>query len=476
MNALQKVWERLVPEEVQRKGVRGGEDRWRPKLHISPPVGWLNDPNGLCQYRGVYHAFYQFAPFGTDGGLKFWGHATSRDLLHWEYQGAPLAPDQPYDCHGAYSGSALAEEDGLYLFYTGNVKHAGDYDYVCTGRESNTVLAVSRDGMRVDKKELLMTAADYPENMTLHVRDPKVWKQGNIYYMVQGARTKEDRGAALLFSSGDKRHWDLVRCLQTEEAFGYMWECPDLYELDGKVVFSISPQGVEAEGLRYQNIYQSVTCFLEGDFRSARVPDRFRELDGGFDFYAPQTFLSEDQRRIQIGWMGLPDVKDYTNPTTEDGWQHVMTLPRELSVRDGVLCQNPVRELAVWWNHEECFAGAYQRQTDTCYELEVQTGGQGVRITVASGLCLYWKEKQKIFWMEFKDPRLGAGRTRRGREVSEVSRIRVLVDVSCVEVFLNDGQDVFSTRYYPQKDQYVVSVEGRDVRGNYRFRRDGSRT
>ncbi len=472
MNVLHKLWNQLVADEVRRKSRAGKEDPWRPKLHIAPPVGWLNDPNGLCEYQGVYHAFYQFAPFGAEGGLKFWGHAVSRDLLHWEYQGAPLSPDQPFDCHGVYSGSALAEEDGLYLYYTGNVKHAGDYDYVCTGRESNTVLAVSRDGMQAEKKELLMTAADYPEEMTLHVRDPKVWKQDGIYYMIQGARTRKNKGVALLFSSEDRRRFRFVRCLESKEAFGDMWECPDLYELDGKTVFAISPQGVEAKGLRYQNLYQSVTCFLDGDFRSAGTPDNFRELDGGFDFYAPQTFLSGDGRRIQIGWMGLPDVKDYTNPTVDYGWQHVLTLPRELSVKDGVLCQNPVRELAAWWNQEERFTGGFQKQTDSCYELEVENGGRDVRITIASGLLLHWDRQKKIFWMEFQDPKLGAGRTRRGREVPEVSRIRVLADVSCVEVFMNEGQDVFSTRYYPKEDQYRVTVEGEDIKGNYRSHRD----
>ena len=91
-------------------------------------------------------------------------------------------------------------------------------------------------------------------------------------------------------------------------------------------MLSISPQGVEADGLRYNNVYQSVTVFLEEDFRTGKVNGKFRELDAGFDFYAPQSFAAEDGRRIQIGWMGMPDAEEYyTNRTVEDGWQHTLT-------------------------------------------------------------------------------------------------------------------------------------------------------
>lgn len=76
------------------------------------------------------------------------------------------------------------------LFYTGNVKNLGDYNYVTNGRESNTILAVSKDGEKIESKKLLMTNADYPDDMTCHVRDPKVWKEGGRYYMVQGAKNK----------------------------------------------------------------------------------------------------------------------------------------------------------------------------------------------------------------------------------------------------------------------------------------------
>lgn len=470
MNALYRTWGKLISRTLKEE--QDLKQRWRPAFHIAPPVGWLNDPNGLCQYRGIYHAFYQYSPFDEKGGLKFWAHCTSRDLLHWKLEDVPLSPDQPYDCHGVYSGSAVIEEDHMYLYYTGNVKEMGDYDYINQGRQSNTVRVTSRDGFHFEKKELLLTNEDYPMDLTCHVRDPKVWKKNGRWYMVQGARTKEDQGVVLLFTSGDGVKWFCTHRLKSPKPFGFMWECPDLYELDGYTVLSISPQGVEADGLRWNNVYQSVTTFLDGDFRTASVNDTFRELDGGFDFYAPQTFETEDGRRIQIAWMGMADVDDfYTNPTTEDGWQHVLTLPRELSVKDGVLCQNPIRELNSYWTKEEAFQKEFVGSLGQAFEIELPDLDkleENVKITLAKDLWLTYDKKEQIFRMEFQDSRLGSGRTMRGREITKLTDMRVIVDVSCVEVFLNGGKDVFSTRFYPDGEKIEVTVSAPGINGRLR--------
>ena len=354
MNALTRDLVKLVETAEQSQKTREelsvSDRKFREKLHLMPPVGWLNDPNGLCQFQGIYHAFFQYSPFNAEGGVKMWGHYTSKDMIKWEYQGTALYPDQPFDCHGVYSGSAFIEDGKMYLYYTGNVKlEDGEYDYIRTGREGNTVLVITEDGMKLGKIKELMRNSDYPDDLTCHVRDPKVWKENGTYYMVQGARTKEDKGVVLVFSSEDKEHWICIHRLQSEETFGFMWECPDLYELDGYTVLSISPQGLEADGWKYRNQYQPVAGIIHGDFRTDGVPGAFREIDGGFDFYAPQTFVDSTGRRILIGWMGLPDVEgEYTNPTAEkEGWQHCLTVPREIRLHNGRLYQYPVEELKV---------------------------------------------------------------------------------------------------------------------------------
>ena len=176
MTALTKDLIKLTVEAENNTNPGG---RFRQKLHLMPPVGWLNDPNGLCQFKGVYHAFFQYSPLNAEGGVKMWGHYTSRDMIDWEYQGVTLYPDQPFDCSGVYSGCAFIEDGEMYLYYTGNVKleDRDDYDYVNSGREANTVLVTSTDGVNFGRKRLLMKNSDYPADLTLHVRDPKVWKE-----------------------------------------------------------------------------------------------------------------------------------------------------------------------------------------------------------------------------------------------------------------------------------------------------------
>ena len=107
-----------------------------------------------------------------------------------------------------YSGSAFIEDGKMYLYYTGNVKFEdGEFDYIRTGREANTVLVVSEDGEHFGRKRELMRNSDYPQDLTCHVRDPKVWKENGMYYMVQGARTQKDEGKVLIFESEDQLNW-----------------------------------------------------------------------------------------------------------------------------------------------------------------------------------------------------------------------------------------------------------------------------
>ena len=161
MSTLTKVLERNI--KVIEKNADLTEGRFRLGHHLMPPVGWLNDPNGLCWYKGKYHVFFQYAPFDVEGGLKFWGHYTSEDLVDWKYEGTALYPDSPYDCHGVYSGSALAESEKLHLFFTGNVKIDGDYDYINEGRETSTLHVESEDGIHFGDKEEIISFEKYPE-------------------------------------------------------------------------------------------------------------------------------------------------------------------------------------------------------------------------------------------------------------------------------------------------------------------------
>lgn len=226
MNALQRDLKRLVPMVETAGAARAAADPHRQKLHVQPPVGWLNDPNGLCQIGDEYHVFYQYGPFDPTGGVKHWGHVRSRDLFHWERLPVMLYPDEPFDCHGVYSGSALVEDGMLYLYYTGNVKHPGEYDYIKQGRGHNVCLATSRDAIHLDNKRCLMYNQDYPAGLTCHVRDPKVFAYEGRYYMVLGARTVDDRGEVLVLESTDRLHCMTLPRVLTHDGQGHILQNP----------------------------------------------------------------------------------------------------------------------------------------------------------------------------------------------------------------------------------------------------------
>lgn len=291
-NALGRDLAKLVAA-VEAAATECGHGAYGQRFHIMPPAGWLNDPNGLCQADGVFHAYFQYAPFDVEGGVKAWGHATSRDLMTWDYVGAPLLPDEPFDCHGVYSGSALAEDGRIRVLYTGNVKLSdadGTYDYVNTGRRADTIYVESTDGQTFGAKRVVLASEDYPEDLTCHVRDPKVWRDADgRYHMVLGARRRvdgphvesrfcamhgesagRDVGEILVYGSPDMLSWELENRVSTPDRFGFMWECPGYLEIEAvgdapAKYLSFSPQGLEGGRWDRGNVYAAGYMPVAGD-------------------------------------------------------------------------------------------------------------------------------------------------------------------------------------------------------------------
>lgn len=471
MNLVSKIFE----EAIRQKEIGYNKNnKWKLNFHLMPPIGWINDPNGLCYFKGEYHIFFQYSPFEVEGGLKFWGHYITKDLINYKYVGVSIYPDEKYDCHGVYSGSAFIEDDKIYIYYTGNVKLLGEHDYIESGREANTMLTVSDDGINFSEKECLMEMKDYPKGITNHIRDPKVWKADNSYYMVQGARKygddrDNDIGEVLIFSSKDKRNWKHISTVNTKDRFGYMWECPDLFNLDGQNILITCPQGVKQIKSVYENIYLSGYFLINDDYKtkdSITVND-FTVLDKGFDFYAPQTFLDENGNRVIIGWMGVPDTEEtHKNLTVDYGWQHCLTIARELSFKNGKLYQKPHRSLEKLRNsmifENKC---SYSSLSDNLisadsYEVIVDNikDADNFELLISEGVSIKYKESK--FILEFVNDigkQIGGGRGKRSAYLEKLENIRILIDTSTIEIFVNDGEMVFTTRYYPDKYSFRVS-------------------
>lgn len=430
----------------------------RLSFHLMPATGWLNDPNGLYQKDGTYHIFYQYAPQQADGkSLKGWGHYTTKDFIHYTQQKPMLFPDALMDSHGAYSGSAFEDGDTIHFYYTGNGKEEGDYDYINEGRRHWVNHFTTKDGIHFSDKETLLKNADYPSDLSCHVRDPKVIKEGDTYYMVLGARTRDSHGQVNVFASQDLLHWQPVSVIRPTEDFGYMWECPDVFDLDGKRLLITCPQGIDQQGYNYENIYQNGYFFLQPDLSRDQRVSHFQELDHGFDFYAPQTFEDEQGRRILIGWMGIPDA-DYTNPSTDTyGWQHALTLPRVLHVQGDRLYQYPVEEITALrtnQSHLSLTEGKPVSLPTSTFELQLDVENKPFVLRLRKDVRLSWDGK--LFTLDLGNS--GSGRDARHLVIDHMTSLSVFSDTSSLEIFINQGEYAFTTRVYDdQKDLQIVA-------------------
>lgn len=310
---------------------------WRQQFHFMPEVGWMNDPNGMIEYHGKYHFFYQYNPFTPFWDSMYWGHAVSDDMIHWEYLPPALAPSEDYDNHqkgGCFSGSAIEKDGRLFLIYTGTYNNGDGFKQV-------QCVAYSDDGIHFAKYEgnpVLTAPEGYEE---ANFRDPCVWEHEGNYYMVCGA-SKDHLAQALLFKSSDLFHWDFVNVLaESYGDLGYMWECPDFFELDGRYVLLISPMGA---GNR-------TAIYLVGDFDYNTGKFTYvinGNSDNGFDFYAPKSFKDHKGRRMVVAWANewdwMPRWKDW-GPTYKENWCGSFNLIREVKLnKDNTLSFLPIEE------------------------------------------------------------------------------------------------------------------------------------
>lgn len=297
----------------------------RPRFHFSARRGWLNDPNGLVFFQGEYHLFFQHNPYGWSWGNMHWGHAVSRDLVHWTELGEALYPDR---FGPMFSGSAVVDWK--------NTAGFGDGDqpplvllYTAAGNPTVQCLAYSTDRGR--------TFTKYAKNpvvsqITPGNRDPKViWHEPSGRWVMVLYVQRGETPTIEFLTSPDLKTWT------TQSASEPFFECPDLFELP-----------VDSDAKKTLWVLTAANAeYMLGTFDGSRFTPQSEKLPGhaGRGFYAAQTFSdipAKDGRRIQIGWLQAPSPGMPFN--------QAMSVPQELSLRstpDGVrLARRPVRELA----------------------------------------------------------------------------------------------------------------------------------
>ncbi|EHP6454197.1 glycoside hydrolase family 32 protein [Escherichia coli] len=452
----------LAQSALEKLCARRG-NAWYPIFHLAPPAGWMNDPNGLIYFNGRYHAFFQHHPASAYQGPMHWGHATSTDMLHWQHEPIALAPGDKYDRDGCFSGSAVDDDGVLSLIYTG---------HICLDDRGNDsiirevqCLATSHDGIHFEKQGCVLT----PPEGIMHFRDPKVWHEDGSWWMVIGARDASDNGQVLLYRGTSLRDWHLEHVLAHSAAGkSYMWECPDFFRCGNFHWLMLSPQGMPPSGYRFRNLFQSGV--LAGSWKPGSVfalKGGFEELDYGHDFYAPQSMLAEDGRRIIMAWMNMWDSPV---PTRSEAWAGCLTLPREVFERDGRLCQRPVREVESLRKKCQPLSPVrlqgLQLLTENVQAAEllvtwhtVDSHAEHYGVRLGDGLRLYVDNQagRLVLWRYYPEEGLDGYRSVELPD-TEYLTLRIFLDRSSVEVFVNDGEATLSSRIYPQADSRQLSL------------------
>ena len=308
------------------------DDPNRPRSHPTPPVNWLNDPNGLIHHDGTYHLFYQYNPGGPYHHAVHWGHAVSEDLVHWSDRSVAMTPDPAGpDRDGCWSGCAVAVDGDVYALYTGG---RDGWQRPCLARATDDELTTFEPAGAnpvIDAPPAELDLLSTPGEPA-HFRDHCLVREGGRWHHLIGAGLQDLGGAVVSYTGTDLTEWTYEGpTLVTDDVeSGVVWECPELLGF---------PDG----DLLHVSDYSHVRYFI-GEFdadESRFVPETHGTLDPGA-FYAPQSLSTPDGREVMFGW--LREERSVSRQW-DAGWAGAMSLPRVIDVVDGELRQRPAREV-----------------------------------------------------------------------------------------------------------------------------------
>lgn len=457
---------------------------FRHKFHVMAPAGWINDPNGFCFFDGEYHLFYQHYPYDSEWGKMHWGHCTTVDFVRWKHLPIALKPDSDYDKDGVYSGSAIEKDSRLYLFYTGHTQNDGKIRQV-------QCVAVSDDGINFKKPAFnpLVVEKHLPIGATTEdFRDPKIWFNNGRYVMLVGSKTLNNMGQFLFFVSQNLEQWDYANSLTSCRDLGDMWECPDYFQLQGQEILMFSPQNMMDAENQIGNTHKAVfmNVILDRNTLTA-LPGNIQIIDYGFDFYAPQTVKTLDGRQVMIAWMNMWE-RTYIPHVLGHNWSGSMTIPRELSIKENQICQLPIKELQGYRQNRESFCKVsvlpgkpFTMQAGQCSDIELALQSPyGVYISLFNGDLTLNVEKD---YLELRRNSAKYPIHSKGKEKDNIRRvmykyademkIRIITDISSVEIFVDDGRISLSSLIFSEFENilkistadssYITTLEKWDI-------------
>ena len=413
------------------------------KIHFKAPYCWINDPNGFIWYKGWYHLFYQCFPYSAHWGRMHWGHAVSKDLVNWEEKGIALFPSKTDDRSGCFSGSAIEYKDKMYIYYTGvNYTEEDPENINCCINDTFTaaqLMITSEDGIKfdniTDKKTVIPPIEDKKIGDKNHTRDPKVWRGKDAWYMVLGS-TVDKNGRLLFYKSSDLKTWQYLN-YREKDGFGWMWECPDFFEIDGKGVTIFSPMGFFNDRNGYDSVAVCMLSSFDENTGKMELSENYQLFDYGIDLYAPQSTTDKDGNRVVIAWARMPEAV-----ITEKGeWCGMMCIPRIVDVKNNHVYIRPHT------NVKNSFVTKLSAPKKSGYMLKT-TLKNGESINV--GGYVIKRENDKITTDRSKVFNI-KGNYRLIAETPVINdgyELEIYVDEHLVEVFINNGEYVISNVVY----------------------------
>lgn len=431
---------------------------WRQGYHVQPVSGYMASPAAFFYDKGVYHIFYNWYPISSYNGINYWYHVTSTDLVTFSNQGVKLRPDDLYDSHGISAGSCAMINGDPHLFYTGKFKDK-------EGEIVPVQLVAELDGADKLQKHPIPLIEEVPPHISV-MRQPYVFNKDGDYYMLLGAGNNDGFGRVVVYSAVEPDVFTYRGELSTHlDTFGFMWEHPSIFELDGYDVLMFCPQGIDKVGHNFWNVYQA--GFVIGNFNSDELEmthGAFFELDYGFDFYAPMTALDKKGNRVMTGLLGMHDTG---YPTDEYDWTNCLTVPRVLTIEDYKLKQRPHPNLTALRQEEISALGYFKHHPKRMrdfygerYELIIDFHEYDateiyikLRVSKREETIITYNTSSQEVTLDTSFSGVmpeGVDGTERTIKLHEgLKDLQIFMDTSSIEIFINDGARVMSARIFP---------------------------
>ena len=458
-------------------------EQHRPQVHFSPQANWINDPNGMVYYKGIYHLFFQYHPYSSVWGPMHWGHATSKDLIQWKEEPIAIYPDS---IGTIFSGSAVVDKNNTSGFgKNGQVPLVAIFTQHDTigekaGRNNfqNQSIAYSLDEGKTWTKYAANPVIKNPGLRDF--RDPKVmWYEPQKKWIM----TLSANNHIEFYSSADLKDWIKESNFgEGRGAHGGGWECPDLIAVDDNgiqrwvLIVNLNP-GAPNGG--------SGTQYFVGDFDGKTFTSNQKDtrwLEYGPDDYAGITWSNTGKRKIFLGWMSN---WDYANQVPTDPWRNAMTIPRELKLKhignDIFITSQPVSELSAIQSPAVSFQNlkvtksiAIATKADKPkFPCRINLDASGIKDftmvllnEIGEELLIGYDAKQNQYFIDrTKSGKTDFQKNFAARYVAPrltdnaAMKISLVIDVSSVELFADDGLTVMTTIFFPNKPYNQIHIQ-----------------